>query len=195
MKTTFGTIVGLLVGLLVGALVGPLLIPQVFGSQSETRHTQLIEAVKREEQVVLLSLGIVGQYTKDANSELWGIDIPWSDRTSTLEYSFTAKLGIEGGDVKIESTGEDSYRITIPRFIFIGHQNENFRVAEDKDGVLSWITPDFDTADLITEILNDDAKDEYVAKNLEDLRAQAEVFYRGIVTGIDPDITLTFDFV
>ncbi|MCG7415005.1 MULTISPECIES: hypothetical protein [Microbacterium] len=195
MKAIVGTIAGLLIGLLVGALVGPMLVPRFFGSSSESRDSQVITAIAREEQVVLLSLGVQGLHTKDANSQLLGVVIPWSDRTSILEYSFTAKLGIEGGDVKIEPAGENNYRITIPKFIFIGHQNENFRLAEEKDGVLSWITPDFDTADLITEILNDDAKDEYVAKNLEDLHAQAEVFYRGIVTGIDPDITLTFDFV
>lgn len=194
MKAIVGTVVGLLVGVLVGALVGPLVVPQFFGSSSETRDSQVITAIKREEQVVLLSLGVQGLHNKDSNSELWGVDIPWSDRTSTLEYSFTAKLGIEGGEVAIEPDGEDAYRITIPAFIFIGHQNENFRVAVDDHGVLSWITPEFDTADLITEILNDDAKDQYIADNEQQLKDQAEVFYRGIVTGIDPDITLTFEF-
>jgi len=194
MKAVFGVIVGLLVGLLLGVILGPLVIPQLFGSASESRDSQVITAIKREEQVVLLSLGVQGLHDKDSNSEVWGVAIPWSERTSILEYSFTAKLGIEGGDVTIEQTGEDAFLVTIPDFIFIGHQNETFRTASESHGVLSWVTPDFDTADLITEILNDDTKQAYVTSNVDDLRDQAEVFYRGIISGIDPEITVTFAF-
>ncbi len=198
MKTVFGVIVGLVVGLLLGVvggvIAGPLLLTQLFGSNSESRDSQVITAIKREEQVVLLSLASQGLHDKESNSELWGVAIPWSERTSMLEYSFTAKLGIEGGDVTIEPTGDDAYVITIPEFIFIGHQNETFRTASENHGVLSWVTPDFDTADLITEILNNDAKREYIADNVDDLRDQAEVFYRGIIAGIDPEITVAFEF-
>jgi len=193
-KVFISAAVGLVIGAVLGVLFGQIFMNVVFRTDEQSRDSQVITAIVREEQVVLLSLGIQGLHDRDSSAAFWGFDIPWSERTSLLEYSFTAKLGIEGGDVTIEPTGGDSYRISIPDFIFIGHQNENFRMRLEDHGVLSWVTPAIDSAELINEILNDDAKREYIDSNRWILVDQAEAFYRGIVTSIDPKIVLEFEF-
>ncbi|WP_162799467.1 DUF4230 domain-containing protein [Nocardioides sp. 616] len=166
----------------------------ILGTESESRDSQVINSVTREQEVVLLSLGIQGINEKKDNGTIGGLDIPFSERVSFLEYGFDAKLGIDGQDVKIEQSGEDEYVVTIPEFEFLGHDNESFRVVVEDEGSLSWTTPEIDTAQVITEILNDEAQQEYVDRNLEILRDQAQVFYTGIIKGIDPDLTVTFEF-
>lgn len=194
MKAIVGVVVGLVIGLVLGLALGPMVANSVFRTDSEDRDSQIVTAVTLEEQVVLLSLGILGLHDRGSSSELWGFEIPWSNRTSILEYSFTAKLGIEGGDVTIEKTGDDAFLLSIPEFIFIGHEGGDFRMAIQDHGALSWITPKVDTAELITEILNGDTELQYVESNVSLLKEQAEVFYRGILTSIDPDITVEFEF-
>ncbi|WP_158648119.1 hypothetical protein [Nocardioides houyundeii] len=166
----------------------------ILGTKSESRDSQVINSVTREQEVVLLSLGIQGINEKKDNGTIGPLDIPLSERVSFLEYGFDAKLGIDGQDVKIEQSGEDEYVVTIPEFEFLGHANETFRVVVEDEGSLSWTTPEIDTAQTITEILNDEAQQEYVDRNLEILRDQAQVFYTGIIKGIDPNLNVTFEF-
>ncbi|WP_162794491.1 hypothetical protein [Nocardioides houyundeii] len=166
----------------------------ILGTKSESRDSQVINSVTREQEVVLLSLGIQGINEKKDNGTIGSLDIPFSERVSFLEYGFDAKLGIDGADVAIEQSGEDEYVVTIPEFEFLGHANETFRVVVEDEGSLSWTTPEIDTAQTITEILNDEAQQEYVDRNLEILRDQAQVFYTGIIKGIDPNLNVTFEF-
>ena len=62
------------------------------------------------------------------------------------------------------------------------------------NGLLSWITPDIDTADMITDILNGPAQEEYLDSYDDLLQAQAEVFYERLITSIDPDADTKFEF-
>ncbi|SDL57155.1 DUF4230 domain-containing protein [Tessaracoccus oleiagri] len=166
----------------------------LFGGAADDRGTRVVSAVTREEQVVLLSLGIQGISEKTDRSTFMGVEIPGSQRASFLQYSFDAKLGIEGGEVSIRQVDEDTVRITIPEFVFIGHDNESFRLAAENNGLLSWITPEADTIDMINEILDDGGQQDYIDANKELLMEQAETFYSSIVEGVDPDIEVKFDF-
>ena len=47
---------------------------------------------------------------------------------------------------------------------------------------------------MINTILNDDAKDEYVKANQDLLKEQTEFFYSSIITSVDPDIELEFEY-
>ncbi|GAA1768731.1 hypothetical protein [Agromyces humatus] len=165
-----------------------------FGTESESRDTQVIESVSRQEEVVLLGLGIQGISRKGEKSTLFGADVPGSERASFIQYTFDAKLGIDGSDVRIEPIGEGSYLITIPEFIFIGHDSEGFELIAEQNGVLSWITPEIDAVEMINDILDDELQDEYVESNQEVLRDQAEAFYKGIILGVDPNLTVKFKF-
>lgn len=179
------------------ALLGALkVIPEValFGNDPEERHAQVLTAVTREEQVVLLSLGIEGIDEKSDRTTFLGVDIPGSERATFVHYSFSAKLGIEGADVRIEQTGEDAYRITVPEFVFIGHDDESFELITERNGALSFITPEIDELEMVSSILSADVRAQYVEDNSATLREQTASFYRGIITGIDPDIQLEFVF-
>lgn len=162
--------------------------------ESETRKTEIINAITREQHVVLLSLAIQGISERNEKSSLFGIAVPGSSRVTFLQYSFDAKLGLDGKDVRITQTGQKKYLVTIPAFVFIGHSNEDFRVAAENNGVLSWVTPEIDHVEMVNNILNDGAKQKYVTSNDEALRSQAEVFYRSIAMAIDPDTIVEFEF-
>lgn len=181
-------------------LVATVFISAQFSSNAErdeaqTRNSQVVQSITREQQVVLLSLGIQGIVERTQDSKLFGqeyLTIPWSERASFIQYEFTAKLGFDGGQVQIEQTGDSSYRISIPEFEFIGHSDERFKVAAEDNGVLSWITPPIDPVEMVNEVLNDRAKTEYVEQHQDVLRSQAEAFYSGILRGIDPQLTAEY---
>ena len=172
------------------------LTPKLFalGSESESTDTRVIQSITREEQVVLLSLGIQGISEKTERITFLGVDVPGSERASFVQYSFNAKLGIDGRDVRIVPSGEKKYRISIPEYIFIGHSNEDFKLVAENNGALSFITPENDPVEMINSILSEDAQAEYIENNEEILREQALAFYSGIITGIDPEISITYDF-
>lgn len=184
------------VALAVVAFAAGQLTPKLFalGSESESTDTRVIQAITREEQVVLLSLGIQGISEKTERITFLGVDVPGSERASFVQYSFNAKLGIDGRDVRIVPTGEKKYRISIPEYIFIGHSNEDFKLVAENNGALSFITPENDPVEMINNILSEDTQAEYITNNEEILREQAVMFYSGIITGIDPEISITYDF-
>lgn len=202
MKKTRAWLVVLLAVCLIGgggvaALAAAQAFPgfQLFGAKSETRTDQIINAVTREQQVVLLSLAIQGITTKEQGPTTFlGVDVPGTERASFLEYRFKAKVGVDGKQVHIEQTGEKEYRVSIPRFVFIGHSDVNFRLAAEKNGVLSFASAPIDTTEMINTLLNDEAQRTYVTSNEELLRDQAKVFYTGIISGIDAGIALDFEF-
>lgn len=165
-----------------------------FQATSASSNTQIINAIERKEQVVLLSLGIQGISERTAGSKFFGIDIPGSSRASFLQYNFNAKLGLEGKDVKIERTGANRYRLSVPAFTFIGHDNVSFKMAAESNGVLSWATPQIDPVETINQILNDKAKSQYVTANQQILTDQTKSFYTGIIRSVDPTAEVTFDF-
>ena len=192
------TIIGV-VGLLMGAgltLGGMQLLPKapVLEEQPEDRNTEVINSVTRLEEVALLSLGIQGIAEQNNRSTVFGLDVPGSSRATFIQYNFDAKLGIDGGSVSIEEIGEGGYLISIPAFLFIGHSDESFRLVAENNGVLSWITPETDSVEMINQILSDEAQQEYIDDNRELLMDQAETFYCGIIHGVEPDAKLRFVF-
>ena len=166
----------------------------VFTSTSEARDTRVMHAVSREEQLVLLSLGIQGISEKSQRSRFLGVNVPGSERASFLQYSFNAKLGIEGKNVSIERVGDNAFKVSIPEFIFIGHDNPTFKLVAEDNGTLSFLTPRTDAVEMINSILNDELQQEYLGTNDEILRDQAKHFYSGLVSRVDPAIRVTFEF-
>lgn len=188
-----------LVVLLSTGLVKPFLGASPVTVREESRSTQVIDAVTREQQVVLLSLGIQGIEEKSANSAFFGMEIPGSERTSFMRYEFKAKLGFEGGGVGIKEEVPGEFLVSIPEFVFIGHEfvsedGEPFKMVVESGGALSWVTPAIDDAEMINKILSEDARSQYIEMNREQLEDQAEDFYAGIVSAIDPDAEVVFEF-
>ncbi len=207
MKSVLKGLLGVILGLCLVA-VGVVVSPMVAGfwavnaivnsepvsRETETADTRVIHAISRTEQVALLSLGIQGIEKKTEKTSFFGVDIPGSERALFLQYTFRAKLGINGEEVKVEQTGENEFTVSVPAFIVIGHDDVTFSLAAEDNGVLSWVTPEIDTIEMTNEILSDGARQEYIESNEDLLREQAEAFYRGIVHGIDPTVDLKFEF-
>ena len=166
----------------------------IYSAPVESKNTQVINAVQREEQVVLLSLGIQGLAEKSSAGEVFGVRVPWTDRTQFVQYSYKAKLGIEGKDVRVTESGEHAYTVEIPQFIFIGHTDEEFKTAVEDNGVLSWTTQPLDAASTVSDVLSADKKREDINDNRELLQDQARSFYEGIIRGVDPEAQVTLKF-
>lgn len=164
------------------------------GFDSESHDSQVIQAMERTQEVSLLSLGIQGIKEEDGCAKAFGNCIPGTGETVFLQYNFTAKLGIDGAQVKVTKTGESAYLISVPEFQFIGYDEPTFKVAVEDGGVLSWATPDVDQVEMVNEILNDDARETYLTSNEELLEEQTKVFYDSLITSIDPGIETKFEF-
>lgn len=172
-------------GLTVGKLLGA----------SEERDVQVVRSVRGEEQVILMTAGLTDIKEERDNQTFFGLfDIPLSDRTTFLRYEFDAKFGIEGKEVKVEPLGDKAYRITIPDFVFLGYDNADFSVATESNGILSWTTPAIDTLEATEALLSDEAVAEHIAGFRPLLETQAVTFYSRIVSSIEPDASLTFEF-
>ncbi|MGJ9373875.1 hypothetical protein [Nesterenkonia sp. CF4.4] len=174
--------------------VGPAARDSLFGVSTESRDSQIVTAIERQEQIVLLSTSVQGLKDEQVYSELFGRTLPGTGRTKFLQYSYRAKLGIEGGEVAIEETGEDTFLVTVPEFIFIGHDRADFKTATEENGALSWVTPEIDTAAMITEILSEGEMTEQIESNQDLLQDQARAIYTGIIQAIDEDIDVDFEF-
>ncbi len=171
-----------------------LLPDSIMGVRTENHSQQIVESVRREEEVTLVTLGIQGIDERSAKSNLLGVDIAGTDRAVFIQYGFDAKLGIDGSAVQIEEKGSNRYLVTVPEFIFIGFSEPSFKVAAENQGVLGWVTPGIDQVDMVNQILNSETKQEYVDKNEQLLKDQAEFFYRSIVQSISPDAEVAFEF-
>ena len=191
---------GLLLGTL-SVLAGGLLASlsavraSVLTTNTVTTNTQVVSSVSLKEQVVLLGLGVQGVEQKREQGKFFGIQIPGSERAAFVQYSFTAKLGIEGKDVKIEPVGDKRFRLIVPGFIFIGLDDPKFELLVENNGILSGVTPEIDQLEIANHVLGDDARATYIAKHAELLEGQARSFYTSIVHSIDPDVALEFEFV
>ncbi|MDO5677095.1 MAG: hypothetical protein Q4G35_06255 [Propionibacteriaceae bacterium] len=168
--------------------------PPVAEVEQVDLNTQVIHAVRTTEEISLVSLGIQGIAEQTQQRTIFGMRVPGADRALFLQYDFTAKLGLDGRQVRVTQTGEKAFTISVPEFIFIGHDDVRFKLAAEKNGVLSWVTPEIDTVEMTNSILNDEAQQKYLADNDELLREQTRAFYEGIVAAVDPEIQLGFDY-
>ena len=192
-KVLIGLLI-LVVGLLAGGAITRAMSVEVLGSARDERNTQIIEAIQREEQVVLLSLGVQGIAEERVVTTIFGKQLPGSGRVLFLQYSYNAKLGIEGSEVTISQLDENRFQVSIPEFIFIGHDDVQFQTAVEDNGVLSWVTPEIDTAQVISEILDGDAQFQQVVDNRLLLEDQARAFYTGLIEAIDPEVQVVYEF-
>lgn len=180
--------------LIAGAAAGGTVWGKFLGA-SEERDVQVVRSVQGEEQVILLTAGLSDIKEERDSQTFFGLfDIPLSDRTAFLRYEFDAKFGIDGKQVEIEPLGDKSYRITIPAFAFLGYDNPGFSVATEANGILSWTTPEIDTLEATEELLTDDAVAEHIDGFRPLLEEQAITFYTRIVSSIEPDAKLEFEF-
>ena len=178
-----------------GAAFGGVVVGKLMGA-TEARDVQVVRSIVREEQVILLTTGLTENLDErgEGLSVFGWFDLPGTERQKLIRYDFDAKFGIEGKDVKITGLGERNYRVSIPEFKFLGYDNPEFTVASESNGLLSWTTPEIDNLDVVERELSDKA----VASHIEGVRPvleeQARKFYTDILTAVDPNITVDFEF-
>ncbi|WP_347978198.1 hypothetical protein [Microbacterium sp. ProA8] len=192
-------LVAFILALVGGAAVAGVSVGKFLGA-AESRDTQVIRSIKGEEQVVLLTAGMTDVEEERADGLKLAIGdfqlftLPGTERSVLVRYEYDAKYGIEGKDVEIVQTGDNSYRVLIPDFIYLGYVNPDLSVAKEENGALSWTTPEIDTTAIFEEILSDEAVDEHIDGFRPVLEDQAAAFYTRIVEAIDPTINLEFEF-
>ncbi len=171
-----------------------LALKSLFSSSSSERDSQVVQAVTRVQEVALLRLHIEGIDRHESNGEIFGVAIPASEKTTLLQYKFDAKLGVDGSKVKIERTGPESLRVTIPESKFIGFDNPVFEDALESGNPLSWLAEPAVQTRMVNNILSDDNKQKYISQNEEALKEQAKAYYSGIIAGVAPEVALDFEF-
>lgn len=185
-----------LVGALLAASALVIFKPPIAGWVGATTdtNTQVVNAVTRNQEVALVTLGIEGiRERRTEAGQLLFLSIP-NSRAAFLRYSFDAKLGFDAKDVDIAERPDGSFLITIPAFTVIGLNNQRVEVAAENNDVLSWTTAEIDTVDMVNDVFGDELQTEYLSKNAELLQDQARNFYASIVTAIDPTIQIEFEF-
>nr|WP_244652413.1 DUF4230 domain-containing protein [Glutamicibacter sp. FBE19] len=165
-----------------------------FDALGASKNTRVLYSIRNVEEVALLSLGVQEIVNASEDKSLFNVAIPGTTKTSNVQFSFQAKLGIDGQNVKVEDAGSNGYMITIPKFEFIGMENLDIQVLNEENGVLSWVTPDVDKDAMLAEVVNADLQDKYIENNEQLLRQQAENFYRGLTDSVAPDATVEFVF-
>jgi hypothetical protein len=192
----------LLVVMLVGGAVAAfasgglnaLALKALFSSSSSEHDSQVVQAVTRVQEVALLSLHIEGINRYESNREIFGVAIPASEKTTLIQYKFDAKLGVDGSRVKIERSGPKSFRVTMPQFTGIGFDNPHFEDPLESNNPLSWLAEPAVQTRMVNTILSDENKQKYISQNAAALKEQAKVFYTGIISSVDPEITVDFEF-
>lgn len=164
------------------------------GVWSRSQDSRIVQSVELSQDVTLVRLGNQGIKEVRKGTTIFGWTVPGTSEVSYIRYSYKAALGIDGRDVTITKVNDSTYRITIPKFVFLGHSDESFETVVDDNGVLSFVTADIDKEKAINEILSDTASEELISANEDILKAQAQTFYTSIVHGVDPDVTLQFTF-
>lgn len=165
-----------------------------FGVSSSSDDSQVVRTIERTGEVSLLSLGIEGIETEREAREVFGKELPGTGRTLFVRYNFTAKLGVDGEAVKVTEEGEDEYVVTVPAFEFIGYDDLKFESAAEDTGVLSFVTADPEQFDALETVLSPKARADYVAQHEDLLRDQTESFYDSLITSVDADAEVTYEF-
>ncbi|WP_203568399.1 hypothetical protein [Aestuariimicrobium ganziense] len=172
-------------------------VPKLFpntGESAEARDEKVVRSITQEEKVILLSLGIQGIAEERVKSEVLGVDVPGSERALFLQYSYTALLGVDGADVRIAPAGEGKYLITVPEFSHLGQTDLGVKIAVERNGVLSWLTPEIDKVAVINKVLNESTKAEHITTNRKLLEDQCRTFYTRIIKAVDPTLEVEFVF-
>ncbi|MGB3374235.1 MAG: hypothetical protein WBA87_03750 [Microbacterium sp.] len=174
---------------------GPTIL-SALGISTQESSSQVITSITRTEEVSLLSLGIQGIDSKKTKGKdpFFGMELPGTERATFIQYEFKAKLGFDAKHVKIKALDDNAYRVSIPQFIFIGHSDIKLELIADTSGGLSAFTPEIKQLDMANKVLSDKEQSKYIADNEETLREQAEFFYTRIVSAIEPEATLEFEF-
>jgi hypothetical protein len=155
-------------------------------------YSQLLAAVNNNADVALVNISVSDIHDQTEQGRFLGLNWKALDKRTILTSSFTAKLGIESEDVQIAKSG-DTWWISIPEFEFLEYENPQFEVLVEKNGALSFRTPEVSEIDIFNEA-SASFKTDYLAKYDEALRIAAQDYYTQLFASIVPGESLHFTF-
>lgn len=191
----FGIVVlvgGALVAGIAAGLLAPSWLASALGPRTPVRNEQVVSSIQKEEQSVLLTLGVQGISEAKGIPPAMFKDFPLLHKARLMQYSMKAKLGVDA--VTIDATGDHTFVVTVPEFIWIGQDDLNIDRVFSDDGVLSAFTEQKSEVDQLNGIVDDALKQKHLEGNDQALRDQAEFYFTKLARSIDPDAELTFEF-
>ena len=169
-------------------------------TSTETSDSKAVEHFEFKEDITLVGAGVTGILEEKKTSKIFGsLKIPGSDKSVLIQYRYQANLGIDGKEVTIKKTGDHSFDVDVPAFKMLGMKFTDqdgkgpFKTVSSEGGILSFVTADIDEAEMYSRVVTDDGA-ELINANIEQLRSQAESFFTGIITSVDPEAEIDFDF-
>jgi len=186
----------LFVALIAAAVAIGLGIGRFLSPESRMSDSQIVQSVQRQEKVALVALAVQGIAREDTDGKIMGVTVPAGDRTTLLQYAFTAQLGIDGEKVDVTSTDPDgtAFLVTIPDFIFIGYDDLHFEDPIQSNGALSFLTEEIEVTRMINDILDEEDQQTYIEQHAAVLRSQAEAYYTAIIKSVNADAEVSFAF-
>lgn len=165
-------------------------------SNTTSQSSTMVNYIEKVNEQVFLNVGI-----QDVESQVNNITIPWTkigipltEKKAIIILNYDAKLGIKK-PVKIISTGEKSYRITIPKYEVIGISLDDespYSLYDSRGELLSYSTEDVDTGEIATENLTDAKQQKYLTKYKTEMNESAKEYYETLFKSVDSSIELSF---
>ncbi|MGY3765110.1 hypothetical protein ACWOAH_00930 [Vagococcus vulneris] len=190
-RTAIVLVTTIAVSLFIGFILGN---HKFVNTDTSFKDTQVIKSLTKEKQVVLVNLGVSEVLTAKQSIQLFDTDLFGTNKYKYVQAEFDAKLGLDGKKVTIEKTNDNTYKIKIPEFIFIGHSNEKFSVIAENNDILSWVTPDINETQMVTKILNSTAQQKYLKKYHDLLKESTQDFYGSLLRTVNPEAKLVYEF-
>lgn len=165
-------------------------------SNTTSQSSTMVNYIEKVNEQVFLNVGI-----QDVESQVNNITIPWTkigipltEKKAIIILNYDAKLGIKK-PVKIISTGEKSYRITIPKYEVIGISLDDespYSLYDSRGELLSYSTEDVDTGEIATKNLTDAKQQKYLTKYKTEMNESAKEYYETLFKSVDSSIELSF---
>ncbi|MGJ0390271.1 hypothetical protein [Microbacterium sp. CGR1] len=189
-------IVVLVLGALIAGVAAGILTPSwlvsAAGSRGVVKNEQVVTSIEKEEQTVLLALGVQGISEAKGIPPAIVADFPLLQKARFMQYSMTAKLGLDA--VEVRATADHEFLVTVPPFIWIGADGLRIERVIGSDGVLSAFTTQPSEAEQFNAIIDEELKQKYLAANEPALRDQTEYYFTKLAQSIDPDAVVSFKF-
>lgn len=164
---------------------------------SQNTSSSVVQYIEKVKETVFLNVGIQRVETQKNNTKLFSnLDLPFTEKKAIIILNYQAKFGIKQA-VSIESTGENRYQVTIPKFEVIGvelSKVDPYQLYDSSGELLSAFTQNVDTGELVTKSLTNKEQEEYLVKYREQIRESAKEYYTTLFKSINPDIELDFVF-
>lgn len=167
-------------------------------SSNNSQTFSMVKYIEKTHQEVFLNVGLQKVISQEENTKVpWtDIGIPLSEKKALIVLNYKAKLGIKS-PVKVESTGENSYNIEIPKYEVIGislDPDEPYKLYDSSASLLSFSTTNVDTGKLATENLSDEQQKQYLEDYNKEIDESAKAYYTSLFQAVDPEVKLTFTF-